>query len=63
MGQTTSSVTEFLIDCYFNGFFKGRKNFVSTPRYAKKFCAMRHSAESRLRAMRHSGESTPRYAE
>jgi hypothetical protein len=26
----------FLIDCYFKGFCKGRKNFVSTPRYAKK---------------------------
>jgi hypothetical protein len=25
----------FFIDCYFNGFYKGRKHFVLTPRYAK----------------------------
>jgi hypothetical protein len=52
-------MTDFLKDCYFNGFCKGRKNFVPTPRYqyAKKLCAMQHSGESRLRAMRHSAES------
>jgi hypothetical protein len=50
-------MTEFLKDCYFNGFCKGRKTFVPTLRYAqKKLCAMRHSAVSRLRAMRHSTE-------
>jgi hypothetical protein len=38
-------MTDFLIDCYFNGLCKGRKNFVPTPRYAKKLRAMRHSAE------------------
>jgi hypothetical protein len=47
MGQARSPMTDFLIDCYFNGFYKGRKNFVSTPRYAKKkLRAMPHSAES-----------------
>jgi hypothetical protein len=50
-------MTDFLKDYYFNGFFKGRKNFVLTPRYAKKLPAMRHSAESRLRPIPHSGES------
>jgi hypothetical protein len=54
MGQARSPMTAFLIDCYFNDFCKGRKNFVLTPRYAKKLCAMPHSAEFRLRAMRHS---------
>jgi hypothetical protein len=33
-------MTDFLKDCYFNGFRKGRKNFVPTPRYAKKIRAM-----------------------
>jgi hypothetical protein len=61
MGQARSPTTDFLKDCYFNGFCKGRKNFVPTPRYAKKLRAMLHSAESifafkkkfylRLRAM------------
>jgi hypothetical protein len=50
-------MTDFLKDFYFNGFCKGRKNFVPTPRYAKKLRAMQHSAESRLRAMPHSAES------
>jgi hypothetical protein len=44
-------MADFMIDCYFNGFCKGRKHFVLTLRYAKKLCAMWHS-----------GESTPRYA-
>jgi hypothetical protein len=54
-------MTDFLKDCYFNGFCKGRKNFVRTPRYAQKLHTMRHSADSifvfkkkfylRLRAM------------
>jgi hypothetical protein len=35
---------DFLLDSYFNGFCKGRKSFVPTPRYAKKLRAMRHSA-------------------
>jgi hypothetical protein len=39
-------MTDFLKDCYFNGFCKGRKNFVLTPRNAKKLRAMRHSVES-----------------
>jgi hypothetical protein len=39
-------MTDFLKDCSFNGFCIGRKNFVPTPRYAKKLRAMRHSAES-----------------
>jgi hypothetical protein len=39
-------MTDFLKDCYFNGFCEGRTNFVPTPRYAKKLPAMRHSAES-----------------
>jgi hypothetical protein len=56
MGQARSPTTNFLIDCYFIGFCKGRKNFVSTSRYAKKLRAMRHSAESRLHAMPHSAE-------
>jgi hypothetical protein len=38
-------MTNFLKDCYFNCFCKGRNNFVPTPRYAKKLRAMRHSAE------------------
>jgi hypothetical protein len=49
--QARSPMTDFLIDCNFNSFCKGKKNFVSTPRYAKKLLAMRHSTESRLRAM------------
>jgi hypothetical protein len=49
-------MTDFLKDCYFNGFCKGRKNFVPTPRYAKKLRAMPHNAETRLRAMPHSVE-------
>jgi hypothetical protein len=53
MGQARSPMTDFLIDCYFNGFCKGRTKFVSTPRYAKKLRAMRHSAEFRLPAMPH----------
>jgi hypothetical protein len=36
----------FLKNCYFNGFYKGRKNFVLTPRYAKKLRAMQHRAKS-----------------
>jgi hypothetical protein len=64
-------MTDLLKDCYFNGFCKGRKNFVPTPRSAKKLRAMRHSAESpvilflseifddedRICAMPHSAES------
>jgi hypothetical protein len=68
-------MTDFLKDCYFYGFCKGRKNFVLTPRYAKKFRAMRHSAKFflkfylRLRSMPLNVKfkskmfmSTPRYA-
>jgi hypothetical protein len=29
MGQARSPMTDFLIDCYLNGFCKGRKNFCS----------------------------------
>jgi hypothetical protein len=46
MGLAGSPMTDFLKDCYFNGFCKGRTNFVPTPRYAKKLLAMRQSAES-----------------
>jgi hypothetical protein len=46
MRQVSSPMADFLIDCYFNDFCKGRKNFFSTPRYAKKLRAMRHSTES-----------------
>jgi hypothetical protein len=52
MGQARSPT----VDCYFNSFCKGRKNFISTPCYAQKLRAVRHSAESRLRAMPHSAE-------
>jgi hypothetical protein len=45
-------MADFLIDCYLNGFCKGIKNLVSTPRYARKLRIMWHSAELRLRAMR-----------
>jgi hypothetical protein len=69
MGQARSPMTDFFIYCYFYGFCKGRKNFVSNPRYAKKLRAMCEfqvrnfladsalcgTAESRLRAMPHSG--------
>jgi hypothetical protein len=47
-------MTDFLKDCYFNGFCKGRKNYVPTPRYAKKLRSMPHSAEFL--------SATPRYA-
>jgi hypothetical protein len=57
MGQASSPMTDILKDCYFNGFCKGKKNFVLTPRYAKKLRAMQHSGESRLPAMGHSAES------
>jgi hypothetical protein len=50
-------MTDFLKDCYFNDFCKGRKNFVPTPSYEKKLRAIWHSAELRLLAMRHSAES------
>jgi hypothetical protein len=38
---------QFLLECYFNECYKGRKYDVSTPRYAdeSRLCAMRHSAE------------------
>jgi hypothetical protein len=36
IGQARTPTTDFLIDYYFNGFCKGRKNLVSTPLYAKK---------------------------
>jgi hypothetical protein len=60
MGQARSPMTDFflyrLLLC-FNGFCKGRKNFVLTPHYAKKkLRAMPHSAELRLRAMPHCAE-------
>jgi hypothetical protein len=45
MGQARLPMIDVLIYCYFNGFGKGRKNFVSTPHYAKKLRAMPHSAE------------------
>jgi hypothetical protein len=45
MGQARSPMTDYLIDCYFNFFCKGKQHFVSTPRYAKKLRTMLHSAE------------------
>jgi hypothetical protein len=51
MRQVIYLMADFLIDCYFNGFCKGRKNFFLTPCYAKK-----------LLTMWQSGELTPRYA-
>jgi hypothetical protein len=47
-------MTDILKDFYFNIFCKGRKNLVSTPRYAKKLRAMRHSPYLRLLTMPHS---------
>jgi hypothetical protein len=46
-------MTDFLIDCYFNGFCKGRKNFVPTPCYAKKVlkCGVKKKFYLRLRAL------------
>jgi hypothetical protein len=65
MRQARSPMTDFLID-----FCIGRKNFVSTLRYAKNLRAMPHSAEFQLFAMPLSAElfktvsksATPRYA-
>jgi hypothetical protein len=37
MRQARSPMLDLLIDCYFNGLCKGRKNFFPTPRYAKNF--------------------------
>jgi hypothetical protein len=45
-------MTDFLKDCYFNGFCKGRKTFVPTPRYAKKT----------PRYAEYRGVAAPRYA-
>jgi hypothetical protein len=57
MGPARLPMTDFLIDCYFNGFCKGRKNSVLTPCNAKKLHTMQHSAKLRLRAMPHSAKS------
>jgi hypothetical protein len=54
-------MTDFSKDCYFNGFSKGRKNFVPTPRYAKKFRAMLHSAEFKKNKNKVLS-ATPRFA-
>jgi hypothetical protein len=43
MRQVRLPMADFLIDCYFNGFCKG-KNFF-------RLCAMPHSTKFRLRAM------------
>jgi hypothetical protein len=53
MGQARSPMADFLIDCYFNGFCKGRYNFVSTPCDAKKLhdsklCHITQSCDSGL---------------
>jgi hypothetical protein len=37
----------FLLDCCFNSDYEGLKFRESTPRYANRLCAMKHSAESR----------------
>jgi hypothetical protein len=55
-GQARSPMTNFFIDCFFNGFCKGRKNLVLTPPYAKNLRTMWHGAKSRLRAMPDSAE-------
>jgi hypothetical protein len=34
MGQARSPMAYFFLDCYFNGFCKGRKKFFLTLRYA-----------------------------
>jgi hypothetical protein len=47
----------FLLDCCFNSGYEGQKCRESTPRYANRLCAMKHSAKSQLRAMKHSAES------
>jgi hypothetical protein len=52
-GKITHGI--FLIDCYFNGFCKGRQNFFLT-RYAKKLKSKIFLTTSRLRAMPHSGK-------
>jgi hypothetical protein len=56
MGLARSPMTDFFKD--FNGFCKDRKNFVPTPRYAKKLRAMWHSAELRKKVL----SANPRYS-
>jgi hypothetical protein len=58
MGLARSPMTDFLLDCYVNGFYKGRTKFFPTPRYAKKLRAMPHSAEFKEKVL----SETPRYA-
>jgi hypothetical protein len=45
---------QFLLECYYNECYKGRKYYVSTPRYDKS--TLRYATESQLCAMRHSVE-------
>jgi hypothetical protein len=47
----------FLLDCCFNSGYESQKFRESTPRYANRLCAMKHSTESQLRAIKHSAES------
>jgi hypothetical protein len=49
MRQVRLPMADFFIDCYFNGFCKGRKNFFLLH-------DMQHSLELQLRAMTHSTE-------
>jgi hypothetical protein len=51
MGKARSPMTDFLKNCFFNDFCKGRKNFVPTSRYAKLLRAMWYSSELQLPAM------------
>jgi hypothetical protein len=51
-------MTDFLKDCYFNGFCKGKKNFVPNPRFAKKIRAMPLNVKFKPKIFL----STPRYA-
>jgi hypothetical protein len=55
-------MTDFLKDYYFNGFCEGRKNFVSTPRYANKLRAMRIAQSHERGVLFKVLFATPRYA-
>jgi hypothetical protein len=62
MRQARPPMNDFLIDWYFNGFCKGRKNFVLTLCEKQRLCAMLHSEEFRLCAMQLSAEFYKRCA-
>jgi hypothetical protein len=54
-------MTDFLKDCYFNGFYKGRKNFVPTLRYANKLRAMQHSIAIKIQMLKSNLKSKFRF--